>query len=456
LPVSACTGTIDRQGSLVKQTLLMIVLTLIGTLGVFVQGPFIAVAIYYLFAVLRPQWLWEWALPSGVPWSEYVAIAAVLGLVGRPFTGARERPPGLRRFTPQHAAMLAFALWVSITYFTAINAAAAWPWFLEYAKIFLMFALASLVVTSLREVRIIYLLATGSLVYIAYELNFLYFTAGRLDIYRNGYGGLDNNGAGLMIAMGLPMTIYAWEATKGWARWLFAAGVPLIIHAVLMSYSRGAMVSTLIVLPIILLRSRRRLEFAGMALLIALLTPVLAGREIRERFFSIQNYEEDTDANLRFRSWQAAFRIANEYPLFGAGIRNSNLLAYDYGADMEGRTIHSQYLQIMADSGYPAAIFYVLALAGAWVATQRARRAVRSRDDPEAHQIRSLAAGTEGALLVFCVGASFLSVEVFELPYIMVLLAIQLSVMATAGRPAGARVPASPAVAPAGAEWARS
>src|SRR5581483_2881229 len=105
-----------------------------------------------------------------------------------------------------------------------------------------------------------------------------------------------------------------------------------------------------------------------------------------------------------------------------------------------------------ADSGYPAAIFYVLALAGAWVATQRARRAVRSRDDPAAHQLRSLAAGTEGALLVLCVGASFLSVEVFELPYIIVLLAIQLSVMATAGRPAGARVPASPAVAPAGAE----
>jgi probable O-glycosylation ligase (exosortase A-associated) len=311
----------------------------------------------------------------------------------------------------------------------ALVPAVGQQWFIEYLKLFLMFAIAALTVSTVRQVWVLYMIATCCLGYIAYELNFLYFTAGRMDIYRAGYGGLDNNGAGLMIAMGIPLAIHAWEACPRWWRWGFLAFVPLLIHAVLMSYSRGAMVSTILAVPLLLTRSRKRKQFSLVFVALVFLVPYLAGNEIRARFFTLENYSEDESANARFDSWMAAVRIANDYPIFGTGIRGANLLSYQYGADMEGRTIHSQYLQTAADNGWIGLGLYVTALGSVWFAVLRTRRVLKTRDDAESFLARSMLSGIEGSLAIFSVGALFLSLEVFELPYLVGFIGAQLSLL---------------------------
>ena len=70
----------------------------------------------------------------------------------------------------------------------------------------------------------------------------------------------------------------------------------------------------------------------------------------------------DASANSRLTTWRIAWQMAGENPIFGLGIRNSNLYTYDYGADMPGRTIHSQYLQTAADSGLVGLGLYLAAL----------------------------------------------------------------------------------------------
>lgn len=410
-----------------KQTLFMVVMTLCGTGGVLFAGPFASVAVYYLFAVLRPQYIWLWALPQGVGWSEYVAVAAILGTVAQlvgVLGSADGTPPRRRTFT--HAVMVVFGLWITVTYFTAQNREVAWPWLLEYLKLFLMFILGAVAISDIRRVWVVYLIGTSALIYIAWEVNFLYFTQGRIDIAHRGYGGLDNNGAALMLAMGVPLAIYAWEAGTKWWRWIYVAAVPVLLHATLMTYSRGAMLSLLVATPLMIARSQRRWQFFCAAAAIGALVPVLAGQEIRNRFLTVEEYHADASANSRFESWAAAWKIAHDYPVFGAGIRNSNLLSYDYGADEEGRTIHNQYLQTLADSGFPGLLLYGLMLGSVFVSITRTRRSSRGRDDPEWRQARSLLNGLEGSLAVFCVGAFFLSLEVFELPYLVALLAAQL------------------------------
>ncbi len=431
-----------------KQTLFMVVLTAIGVGGVFVAGPFVPVAVYYLFAVLRPQYLWQWALPGGIQWSLWVALAAILGtpalLMGMVTpAGDREDFGGLSR---THWLVLLFGIWVCLSYFTAQNREVAWPWFIEYLKIFTMFTVAAIVVRRPRQVWVLYTLAGLSLAYIAYEVNYVYLVQGRLDIFHSGYGGLDNNGAGLMLAMGVPICIYAWEAVRRWWRWAFAIAVPLLLHAVLMSYSRGAMVSLIVASPLFVLRSRRRWQAAAFAIALLSLVPILAGTEIRQRFFTLSSYQSDASANSRFASWKAAIAIANSRPITGAGIRNSNLSSYEYGADLQGRTIHSQYLQTLADSGYPALVLYLCAIGSSFLSLRRTRRRVRPRTDPDSWRIYCMAAGVEGALLVFCVGAFFLSLEVFELPYLLLLIGAQLGVL-TREHAAVAGAVAAPAAA---------
>src|SRR5262249_40758253 len=191
----------------------------------------------------------------------------------------------------------------------------------------------------------IYYVVLGAAVYIAYECNAYYVFDHTLLFVNRGHGGLDNNGGALILAMGVPMCFFAWEATGHWVRWAFLAVIPVLIHAVLLTYSRGAMLSLALTALLMWVRARgnpflRVLYAVGVVLVL-----IMAGKEIRERFLSIERHEADSSAQSRTTTWKIAIQMANERPVFGFGIRNSNEFTFQYGADMQGRSIHSQYLQ---------------------------------------------------------------------------------------------------------------
>jgi probable O-glycosylation ligase (exosortase A-associated) len=399
------------------------------------------VLIYYLFAVLRPQFIWEWSLPEGIPWSLLVALASIISVfLMRPNVSQSDddiadpqqpgQPPG--SLSTAHRMILLFGFWVGLTFFTAVNSERAYPYFVEYLKIFIMFYVASLAIRKSSEVWVLYLMTALTLGYIAYEVNSVYFfQGGYITIYRRGYGGLDNNGAGLMLAMGVPLCFFAWEGIQKWYRWGMVLLIPVLLHAVMMSYSRGAMVSLVVTLPIYILRSRRRLQVLAITGIVGILIPILAGNEIRARFFSVSEADTDASANSRWTSWAIAWKMTQEHPIFGLGIRNSNLFTFAYGADIEGRTIHSQYLQTAADSGMVALALYLGSLGAVWWSLREVRKATVRRSDPEGVRSYAVACGVEGSLAIFAFGAIFLSLETFELPYLLMLLGAQLRMVVT-------------------------
>jgi hypothetical protein len=70
----------------------------------------------------------------------------------------------------------------------------------------------------------------------------------------------------------------------------------------------------------------------------------------------------------------------------------------------------------------------------------RARRTLKARDAPDSQLAHSMLNGVEGALFIFCFGALFLSLEVFELPYVMVLLGAQIAAISRSGFAEGLQV----------------
>jgi probable O-glycosylation ligase (exosortase A-associated) len=421
-----------------KQLVLMIVLTVAGTLGTLINGPLWGLTLYYLFAVLRPQYLWKWALPPGVQWSLFVALATLgataLSLFA--FYG-RSEEARVRRLALGHIVLAGFSVWLILSYVFAYDPSRAEPIVIDYAKIIIMMTVSAIVVRHVAHIRLLTLTAVLALCYIGYEVNFMYLVQGYLGIYHNGYGGLDNNGAGLMLAMAIPPCLFLWEGHQRWWRWFFAAMVPVLLHAVLMTYSRGAMVSLILVAPLIYLRSRRKGLMTAGALILAMTIPILAGAEIRQRFFSVEQYERDHSAQSRFASWRAGLEIAKDHPVFGIGPRNSGAVIRAYGADMSGRVIHSQYVQIAADNGFVGLAWYLALLATAWAGLRRVRVSARSSNTPESRSIYAFACSLECSLAIFCTGACFLSLEVFELPYLLTMLAIQFPLVL-----AGEAVPA--------------
>jgi probable O-glycosylation ligase (exosortase A-associated) len=447
---------------------LMLMLTGFGSLGCLVWGPFCGILIYYLFATLRPQFIWEYTLPEGIPWSQLVAMGAMGSLfvwrMAVTFAPRRHRFEVFPKWNIGHSAMAFFAFWIWMTYENAFSKVTAQPFFEEYKKIFIMYFVAALGITSIRQMWTLYITLMLMLAYIGYEINEIYFlNGGYLFVYWKGYGGLDNNGAALMLAMGVPLCIFAWDAVTKWYRWIYLAFVPIILHAVMTSYSRGAMLSLLLTLPIYLVRIRSRKQFGVLLMIVAMMIPVLAGKEIRDRFMTINKSESDGSAQSRLTSWGIAWRMANERPFFGFGVRNSNLFTFSYGADMEGRTIHSQYLQIAADSGLVGMGAYCFALAAAAICLWRVRQNIPGhvgfvnsflnasgylylrrwrgpptipRDGSDASLTYSMAAGLECSMAVFCIGAIFLSLENFELPYILLLMCAQLAAVQRIQHPA--------------------
>ncbi|MEX0776592.1 MAG: O-antigen ligase family protein [Phycisphaeraceae bacterium] len=411
-----------------KQLFFLISLTALAGVATFVDA-FWAILLYYGLAVLRPQYLWKWALSGDYRWS---LVAAAIVFAGVFMHGKRIMAQA--RLTAVFWLLLAYTVLVMLSCLTSHDPAIAQQWAIEYGKIFLIAALASLIIHRLEQIRLVAMVIVIAVGYIAWQVNSLYFLDGRLDIFHYGIGGLDNNGAGLYLATALPLTyIFAFGATRPWQRALAVLAALLMIHALMMTYSRGAMLAAVVGAAWLLLRHRPRWQAGGIAIALILVIGVLAGAEIRDRFTSSANFQTDGSAQLRFESWDAAWRMAWENPLLGTGIRNSNQFSHAYGADQVGRTIHSLYLQIAADSGLPAMAVYIALLSAAGVSLFIAHRACQERlDDDEAHdrpidqvtrQAAYLSGGTQAALVTFAVGGLFLSVEVVELPWILIVLA---------------------------------
>ncbi len=411
--------------------ILMVVLTCGGSLGGFVRGPYVPLLTYYLFAILRPQYLWIWQLQMfpEFGWSFYVAGAALTSYLPWVFGVVAPGDPLRRVFPPfvfVHKAMVVFSIWVSLSYAYANNQDWAWLTYQEFLKIVAMYMLATQVLRSFGQIWGLYVTVTAALAYIALDMNQIYFETGYLVLYKRGFAGLDNNGAALMMAMGIPLCYFAWEFTKGWHRWGYLLAIPLIVHAVASSYSRGGMLAALLVAPLYLLYTRRRKFMLGMYGVMLALLPILAGKEIQERFLTVEQAEADGSFQSRLDSWNAARLIANDYPFFGAGVRCSNLISHQYGADMEGRTIHSQYLQIAADNGWCGLVLYLVLLGSVLVAIWRARARLWNQTDPESVRAVAMLGGIEVAIWTFAIGAAALSMETFELTYLLFLLGAQV------------------------------
>ena len=443
-------------GRPVSKFLLLVGLTLGGGVGALARGPFVPTAVYYLYAVLRPQALWKFQLAAwpSLGWSFYAAAAALLsylpwvyGVAGTPDDPGRRVWP---RFVWPHRMMLGFGVWQTLSYLNANDMTRAAPYYEEFAKILVMYLLSTQVLRSVGQIRVLYLVVLGALAYLAFEFLQIYYTTGYLVLYRRGFSDLDNNGAALMLAMGVPLCFFAWEFTAGYHRWLYLAVIPVIAEVVMSSYSRGAMLSALAVAPLYLLYSRKRRFLLAVFAAAAVAVPVVAGKEIKARFFSASEGSADDSFASRLVSWDCARRIANDYPVFGAGIRCSNLLTLDYGADLFGRTIHNQYLQIAADSGWVGMAWYLALVGTAFGAMWKARRRLWRQTDPESVRTVALLGGVELSLATFMVGSVALSLEMFEPPYLMMLLGSQVWAIANAQvtPPPARRVPARRVPAP--------
>jgi putative inorganic carbon (hco3(-)) transporter len=400
-----------------KGLVLTYLITGVGSL-VALRRPLIGLYIYIAFAVLRPQYIWGWAGDMS-NMSLVIGVATILGWALNGFgswTLGRSRGPLL--------AIFAYTGWNVLSATTAIDSNRSFYSLLELAKTLLPLLMGMSLIDSrskLRPLVWVIVLAQG---YVAFEMNWTYLRTGA-NPASIGFGGMDNNFFAVTLITVISLAFTLAIVTERWYERALAgfAGL-LILHTILLTFSRGAMVGMLATGAMAFILMPKRPTNIAVLLVILLLAIRLTGPELAARYNSsfVSEEERDGSAESRVQLWMDCLRVIQQYPVLGVGPWNWRLIASSYGWS-EGKSAHSLWMESAAEVGIPGAIalFTFFAFAGV-----RLWPLARTRWTNANRESGGLAAGVALGLVGFAVSAQFVTVTGLEVPYYLTLVGLIL------------------------------
>ena len=389
-------------------------LTLLGVSSSFIN-PYYGFLVYVALAILRPDALWSSHI-SGGKFSLIVAAAMLLNWLVR-CCGNWDLGPARRVVL----LFLSYWLWSVFLAFQADSPAHAWFYVEQQAKIILPFLVGITAVRTTLDLRKLAWVIVVCQGYVAMELNRWYFS-GYNYLWEIGFGSLDNNSMaiGLVTALGVAFFLFFFE-TSYFRRAVIAGCAAFIGHAILFSFSRGAMLATVVFAGVSFFIIRKTtlhyLVFAC-SLVIAIF---LAGPQVRERFFDTfasNDGGREASAQSRLDLWRDCATLLAEDPILGCGPDHWPLHAHEFGWPA-GKEAHSLWVQTAVELGIPGILmymgFFVVVIWRCWLLLQR------TKNEPDAWFADS-ARMTIASLISFMVAAQFVSLEALEIPYYVAML----------------------------------
>ncbi len=432
----------------VRDVLLMV--AFLSTLPFCFFRPWVGLLVFAWIGYMNPHRL-TWGPAYDF---QFALVAAVVTLAGYLLTSDR------KPFIWNRETLLVLALWGWFTVTTLFAVYPdAWMKWKEVSKILLMALLAVPLLQERTRVRALLLV-------IALSLGFYGLKGGLFVLTTGGQwmvlGPPDtffaaNTELALVLNMSVPISLYlAREEERWWLRLILWVTFGLSILAVPFTYSRGGFLGLAVVLAVLFLKARHRLMLipaiaVGIAAFMA-----FAPQQWFSRIETLETYELDESANLRFMSWRVGYLIASDRPVLGGGF---NVFKHreTYDAYMPeyprafGHDAHSIYFNMLGEHGWIGLGIFVLLVLFSFATIRRLRGL--GRTDPGLQWISNYAQMIEACLIAYLVTGAFLSVAYFDLAYQLFALVGLLKGLAlqarTAPAPAPVAIPAAAAVASA-------
>jgi probable O-glycosylation ligase (exosortase A-associated) len=414
---------------------LIVVGIVCASLPVIVFRPFFGLLVYGWLAYMRPQDM-AWGASRVLPLSQWVAVALVLGLV---VSLGRERWLTLK---VQTVLLILLAGWISVTVVTAVLPDVSGDMYGYYWKAIVISVLTTGLVIDRRRFRVLMLLIAFSIGFLGAKRGFIGLLTGGARYY-DGPGGFmsDNNSFALVLNMILPL-LAAIILTEKQKLLKIAAGVvaALCVATILFTFSRGGLLTLAAIAPLLIWRSRHRL---AVTLVVAL---ALAGfyfwtserftQDYVERAQTISEYQEDRSAVGRLNAWKTSWGVFLDYPVFGVGPNNLEVVYRTYSPEPERfRVSHNAYLQILCECGLPALLLFLSAIGSALWSLGKTHREARSL------WVEVYARMLQISILAYFIGSMFLSTAYSELLYQLVAMSVSLAVIARAEEGAAVAAP---------------
>lgn len=321
-------------------------------------------------------------------------------------------------------AFILFWLWTLLLAIVAESPPHAWTYVESMSKILLPFIVG---ITSCKDIRDLKALAWVMVItqgYVCYELNMYYFS-GYNFLFFVGYAGLDNNAAaiGFVTMLGVAFFLFL-NSERYWQKAILAGCAAFMLHAILFSFSRGAMLATGVGFAISFFLVKKSPAHYGMFAIGVLAVVLLAGPEVQARFSRIfekqKTGEREASAQSRLDMWKDCFAVFKEKPVFGVGPDHWPIYARRRGWDSTTEA-HNLWVQTAVETGTPGIslylLFYLTCIYRCW-------KFLRELPEDAPPWFGDSCRMTIAALCGFGVASQFVTVEALEQPYYVVLLGI--------------------------------
>jgi putative inorganic carbon (hco3(-)) transporter len=389
------------------------------------HGPFYALLFYIGNAYFRPE-QWVWTDLIGKLNLSYLSGAwlLLLTLITRP------------RFilNGRTALLLLFLLFTFISTVFSDYSAYIWPYWIEFLKTIIITYLIVVLTTDTMRFRLLLLVIVLALGLEQGKQGWysLLLSSDSQNMNLIPFLG-DNNGVAAGMVMLIPIIAYLARTTQHtWTRWGYWFLLVGCLFRAITTYSRGGFLACAALGSVYLLRTRQKLRaLVGILVIIMVILPALPDA-FWARMNTIQTYEEDTSATGRLHFWQVAMIMANANPLLGVGFNayNAAYNTYDFshGEYGRGRSVHSSFFGVLAETGYIGFALWVAVLLGAfWSCYCIQKHAVMGSIPVElAHG----AAAFEASLVAFVVSGIFLPGQYGEMFFHFIGITIVLQQLA--------------------------
>jgi probable O-glycosylation ligase (exosortase A-associated) len=378
------------------------------------------------FGILMWTWI-SYFNPHRLGWGAAYnfPVALLIGgatLVGTPFTKETNR----RFFTVQTVLLFLMWVWFCITYLHAMQEPILTHHLVDsrdelvgISKILLMTFVTVWLVTSKEKLRLLFLVTAFSLGFFAIKgALFSWRTGGAFRVYGPPDSFIeDNNALGLALNMALPMFYFlARNEENRWVRRLLHLCFFCAIVAVLLTYSRGALLGLVVVLTMIALKSRQKILAVFFLIVCACAVLVFAPAKWMDRMGNFFHGNLDNSADLRLNAWHFAWELAKHYPITGGGLKTFTPELYSrFTPQLDFAGPHSIYFQTLGEHGFVGLGLFLLLLGTALYSLRAIRRQAHSF--APARWLIPYSDMLQVSLLAFMISGAFLELAYFDLFY---------------------------------------
>jgi putative inorganic carbon (HCO3(-)) transporter len=394
----------------------LVLAIILGSVPICFFRPYFGALMWVWVSYFNPH-RFTYGIAYDFPVSTVIAIPTLLGILFF-------RKLNHRIFVRETVMLLVFWAWITLTYFNATRV----PLFADHiedahvmlvrvSKVLLMTFVLILVVTSKKKLDILFIVTAlcfgalaikGTLFGVRTDGGFRVWGPPDSFVY-------DNNDLGLALNMSLPMMFYMIrETSSSRLRKILWTSFVCTILAVILTYSRGALMGLVVVLGVISMRSNRKILAGALLISFAFLVITFAPSGWMDRMGNFAHGELDESAEGRLHAWRFAWELALQFPITGGGFETFTPgLEARFTPQFSFAGPHSIYFQTLGEQGFVGLGIYLSVLGGCFYSLWRMRRRVRGQ--PAFAWVTNYSIMLETCLIGYMVSGAFLPRAYFDL-----------------------------------------